>query len=74
MSESRLAFLEAAVKKALSDPSFLAEGDKRQLYTDYVDAAGTRKNANEHRDDRHARAEKARAGYPRQSAVMVRGA
>ena len=45
MSESRLAFLEAAVKKASSDPSFLAEGDKRQLYTDYVDAAGTRKNA-----------------------------
>ena len=25
--------------------AFLAEGDKRQLYTDYVDAAGTRKNA-----------------------------
>jgi tripartite-type tricarboxylate transporter receptor subunit TctC len=45
MSESRLAFLEAAVKKALSDPAFLAEGEKRQLYTDYVDGAGTRKNA-----------------------------
>jgi tripartite-type tricarboxylate transporter receptor subunit TctC len=45
MTNSRLAFLEAAVKKAVSDPSFLAEGDKRQLYTDYVDAAGTRKNA-----------------------------
>jgi tripartite-type tricarboxylate transporter receptor subunit TctC len=45
MTESRLAFLEAAVKKAVSDPSFLAEGEKRQLYTDYVDAAGTRKNA-----------------------------
>lgn len=45
MSDSRLAFLEAAVAKALRDPGFLAEGDKRQLYTDYVDAAGTRKNA-----------------------------
>jgi tripartite-type tricarboxylate transporter receptor subunit TctC len=45
MTDSRLAFLEAAVAKALRDPNFLAEGDKRQLYTDYVDAAGTRKNA-----------------------------
>jgi tripartite-type tricarboxylate transporter receptor subunit TctC len=45
MTDSRLAFMEAAVKKATSDPAFLAEGDKRQLYTDYVDGAGTRKNA-----------------------------
>jgi putative tricarboxylic transport membrane protein len=45
MTDSRLAFLEAAVRKALSDPHFLAEGEKRQLYTDYLDAAGTRKNA-----------------------------
>jgi tripartite-type tricarboxylate transporter receptor subunit TctC len=45
MPESRLTFLEAATAKALNDPQFLAEGDKRQLYTDYVDAAGTRKNA-----------------------------
>jgi tripartite-type tricarboxylate transporter receptor subunit TctC len=45
LSESRLAFLEAAVKKATSDKNFLAEGDKRQLYTDYLDGAGTRKNA-----------------------------
>ena len=45
MPESRLSFLEAATAKAVSDPQFLAEGDKRQLYTDYVDAAGTRKNA-----------------------------
>jgi tripartite-type tricarboxylate transporter receptor subunit TctC len=45
MTDSRLAFLEAATAKAVSDPQFLAEGDKRQLYTDYVDAAGTRKNA-----------------------------
>jgi tripartite-type tricarboxylate transporter receptor subunit TctC len=41
----RLAFLEAAVRKATSDKNFLAEGDKRQLYTDYLDGAGTRKNA-----------------------------
>jgi tripartite-type tricarboxylate transporter receptor subunit TctC len=45
MTDSRLAFLEAATKKSVSDPNFLAEGDKRQLYTDYVDAAGTRQNA-----------------------------
>ena len=45
MSESRRAFLEAAVRKAVNDPNFLAEGEKRQLYTDYVDAAGTRENA-----------------------------
>jgi tripartite-type tricarboxylate transporter receptor subunit TctC len=45
MTDNRLAFLEAATKNAVSDPSFLAEGEKRQLYTDYVDAAGTRANA-----------------------------
>ncbi|MGH6770320.1 MAG: Bug family tripartite tricarboxylate transporter substrate binding protein [Xanthobacteraceae bacterium] len=45
LSDSRLKFLEAATAKALNDPIFLAEGEKRQLYTDYVDAAGTRKNA-----------------------------
>jgi len=47
MSDSRRAFLEAVVKKTVSDPTFLAEGEKRQLYTDYVDGAGTRKNAME---------------------------
>jgi hypothetical protein len=36
---------EAVTKKAVSDPKSLAEGGKRQLYTDYVDAAGTRANA-----------------------------
>jgi tripartite-type tricarboxylate transporter receptor subunit TctC len=45
ISDPRMAYLEAAVAKALRDPAFLAEGEKRQLYTDYVDAAGTRKNA-----------------------------
>ncbi|MCC6889248.1 MAG: hypothetical protein IT536_12000 [Hyphomicrobiales bacterium] len=43
--ESRMAFLEAAVKNSVSDRSFLAEGEKRHLYTDYLDGAGTRKNA-----------------------------
>ena len=32
-------------RKRSATPHFLAEGEKRQLYTDYVDAAGTRKNA-----------------------------
>jgi tripartite-type tricarboxylate transporter receptor subunit TctC len=45
LTNDRLVYLEAAVAKAVKDPAFLAEGDKRQLYTDYVDAAGTRKNA-----------------------------
>jgi tripartite-type tricarboxylate transporter receptor subunit TctC len=45
MTAGRLAFLEAATKKSVSDPSFLAEGEKRELYTNYVDGAGTRKNA-----------------------------
>jgi tripartite-type tricarboxylate transporter receptor subunit TctC len=45
MADSRLAFLEAAVRKSVSDPNFLTEGDKRQLYTDYLDGAGTRRNA-----------------------------
>jgi tripartite-type tricarboxylate transporter receptor subunit TctC len=45
MTDSRLAFLEAATANAVKDPNFVAEGDKRQLYTDYVNAAGTRENA-----------------------------
>ena len=45
MPDSRLAFLEAATEKSVGDANFLAEGDKRQLYTDYVDGAGTRRNA-----------------------------
>jgi len=44
-AESRLAFLEAATQRSVQDPNFLAEGEKRQLYTDYVNAAGTRENA-----------------------------
>ena len=45
MAESRLAVLEAATQRSVQDPNFLAEGEKRQLYTDYVSAAGTRENA-----------------------------
>lgn len=45
LSRGRLAFMEAAVKKTVTDPEFLAEGDKRQLYTDYLDGATTSKNA-----------------------------
>jgi hypothetical protein len=45
MTDSRLEFLEAATKKSVSNPSFLAEGEKRELYTNYVDGAGTRKNS-----------------------------
>jgi tripartite-type tricarboxylate transporter receptor subunit TctC len=45
MTESRLAYLEAATQKVAQNPDFLAEGEKRQLYTDYVNAAGTRANA-----------------------------
>jgi tripartite-type tricarboxylate transporter receptor subunit TctC len=45
VSDARLKYLEAAVKKSVSDKAFLAEGDKRQLYTDYLDGAGTRNNA-----------------------------
>jgi tripartite-type tricarboxylate transporter receptor subunit TctC len=45
MPAARIGYMQAAVRRALQDRQFLAEGDKRQLYTDYVDAAGTRKNA-----------------------------
>lgn len=45
LPEGRAAVLEAAVKKSVSDPNFLAEGEKRHLYTDYLDGVGTRKNA-----------------------------
>jgi tripartite-type tricarboxylate transporter receptor subunit TctC len=42
---ARLAFLQAAVKKALSDPALIADGEKTQRYIDYLDADTTRKNA-----------------------------
>jgi arginine/ornithine N-succinyltransferase beta subunit len=45
MPPARLAYLQAAVKATLSDPVLLAEGEKSQRYIDYLDAATTRKNA-----------------------------
>ena len=39
----RLAYLQAAVKTALSDPVLVAEGEKTQRYVDYIDAETTRK-------------------------------
>jgi len=41
----RLAALQAAVKQTLNEPALIAEGEKSQRYIDYLDAAATRKNA-----------------------------
>ena len=41
---ARLAYLQGAVKKALTDPSLIAEGEKSQRYVDFVDAETTRKS------------------------------
>jgi tripartite-type tricarboxylate transporter receptor subunit TctC len=45
VAPARLAFLQAAVKSTLTDPVLLAEGEKSQRYIDYLDAATTRRNA-----------------------------
>jgi tripartite-type tricarboxylate transporter receptor subunit TctC len=42
---ARLAHLQAAMKKALTDPALIAEGEKSQRYVDFVDAETTRKSA-----------------------------
>lgn len=42
---ARLAYLQAAVKKALSDPGLIAEGEKNTHYIGYVDAETTRASA-----------------------------
>ena len=42
---NRLAYLQAAVKATLNEPALVAEGEKSQRYIDYLDAATTRKNA-----------------------------
>jgi tripartite-type tricarboxylate transporter receptor subunit TctC len=39
---ARLAYLQAAVKKALSDPALIAEGERTERYVDYIDAEPTR--------------------------------
>jgi tripartite-type tricarboxylate transporter receptor subunit TctC len=43
---ARLSFLQEAVKKALTDPALVAEGEKSQRYIDFEDAETTRKRAN----------------------------
>ena len=40
---ARLSFLQEAVKKALTDPALVAEGEKSQRYIGYEDAETTRK-------------------------------
>ena len=46
MPPARLAFLQDAVKKTLTDPALVAEGEKTQRYIDFEDAETTRKRAN----------------------------
>jgi tripartite-type tricarboxylate transporter receptor subunit TctC len=41
---ARLAHLQAAMRKALTDPALIAEGEKSQRYIDFVDADTTRKS------------------------------
>jgi tripartite-type tricarboxylate transporter receptor subunit TctC len=43
---ARLAFLQEAVKKALTNPTLVADGEKAQRYIDFEDAETTRKRAN----------------------------
>ena len=43
LSASRLAYMQAAVKKALTDPEVVAEGERTQRYIDFQDAEITRK-------------------------------
>jgi hypothetical protein len=45
MAPGRLAALQAAVKETLIDPGLVAEGEKSQRYIGYLDAAATRRNA-----------------------------
>ena len=44
MAPARLAFMQNAVKTALTDPALLAEGEKTQRYVGYLDAETTRRN------------------------------
>jgi len=45
MSASRLKFMQEAVRKALTDPDVIAEGERTQRYIDFEDAEKTRKRA-----------------------------
>jgi tripartite-type tricarboxylate transporter receptor subunit TctC len=42
---ARLAYLQAAVNKALTDPALIAEGERTQFYVDYSDGEATREAA-----------------------------
>ena len=44
MAPARLAFMQDAVKRALSDPELIAEGERTQRYIGYSDAAATHRN------------------------------
>lgn len=43
MSPERIAYMQQAVKKALTDPDVIAEGERTQRYIDFQDAETTRK-------------------------------
>ena len=45
MPQSRIAYLQAAVKEALNDPALIADGERSQRYIDYLDADTTYKSA-----------------------------
>ncbi|MBX9741186.1 MAG: hypothetical protein K2X62_13985 [Beijerinckiaceae bacterium] len=45
MAPDRLAFMQDAVKKALTDPVVVAEGERTQRYIDFQDAETTRKRS-----------------------------
>lgn len=45
VSPSRLKFMQEAVRKALTDPEVIAEGERTQRYIDFEDAEKTRKRA-----------------------------
>jgi tripartite-type tricarboxylate transporter receptor subunit TctC len=45
VSASRLKFMQEAVRKALTDPEVIAEGERTQRYIDFEDAEKTRKRA-----------------------------
>lgn len=45
MAPARLAFLQQAVKTALTDPKLIADGERTQRYIDYQDPEATRKMA-----------------------------
>jgi tripartite-type tricarboxylate transporter receptor subunit TctC len=45
LPSARLAYLDASVKKALTDPALIAQGQRTQFYIDYLDADSTREEA-----------------------------